>query len=156
MKNIYNRIYRLLRDTKVTHVLARDGDNVYLSTPVIDDKFLGEFVHDTQLRTKLLDITSLAHNEYRIILTHLDTEIIVTHFVHPERFSVSMGQTGVLHPFDEIEVERVAGRRVDVRYYKNGNCICRYPNVSLPFADARMKDWVEQYEELGKPRRKAS
>ena len=61
MKNIYNRIYRLLRDTKVTHVLAREGDNVYLSTPVIDDKFLGEFVHDTQLRTKLLDITALAH-----------------------------------------------------------------------------------------------
>lgn len=100
MKNIYNRIYRLLRDTKITHVLAREGDNVYLSTPVIDDKFLGEFVHDTQLRTKLLDITALAH--------------------------------------------------------KNGNCICRYPNVSLPFADARLKDWVEQYEELGKTRRKAS
>lgn len=156
MKNIYNRIYRLLRDTKITHVLAREGDNVYLSIPVIDDKFLGEFVHDTQLRTKLLDITALAHNEYRIILTHLDTEIIVTHFIHPERFSVSMGQTGVLHPFDEIEIECVAGRRVDVRYYKNGNCICRYPNVSLPFADARLKDWVEQYEELGNPRRKAS
>ena len=54
----------------------------------------------------------------------------------------------------EIEIERVAGRRVDVRYYKNGNCIRRYPSVSLSVADAHLKNLVEQYEELGKPKRR--
>lgn len=145
MKNIYNCIYRLLRDVKITHVTAREGDNIYLSAPVIDDEFVGEFVHDTQLRTKMLDLTEFAHNEYGIILKHLDTEIVVSHLLCPERFSVSVGQVGVSQPFDEIEIERVAGGCVDVRYYKNGNCIRSYPSVRLPFADARLKDWIEEY-----------
>lgn len=59
----------------------------------------------------------------------------------------------MLHPFDEIEIECVAGRRVDVRYYKNGNCIRRYPSESLSVADAKLKDWIEQYDELGKQKR---
>ena len=66
MKSIYNRLYRFIQNIKADQVLAWEGNNVYTSTPVIDDVFTGEWIHDVQLRTKILDLIEFSHTQWRI------------------------------------------------------------------------------------------
>lgn len=148
MKSIYNRLYRLIQTIKADQVLAWEGNNVYTSTPVIDDVFTGGLIHDVQLRTKILDIIEFAHTHWRIHFRMGENEIVVIHLLNSEYFYVGIGGWDEEPHRHGIEVERVARGMVRVRFFDDGLLVQEQCNVKLRDANRMIGDWIASEGEV--------
>lgn len=148
MKSIYNRLHRLIQTIKADQIIAWEGNNVYFSTPVIDDIFTGEGTHDAQLRTKILDLIEFAHTQWLIRFRVEENEIIVMHLLNSEYFYVGFGvwdEDLYKHGF---EVERAAKGRMHVRFLSDNMLVNEQSNIKLRDANRMLGDWLDSECEI--------
>ena len=148
MKSIYNRLYRLIQTIKADQVLALEGNNVYTSTPVIDDVFNSEWVHDVQLRTKILDLIEFSHTQWRIRFRAGEKEVVVMHLLNSEYFYIGFGTWDEEPHRHGFEVERVAGGLMHVRFFDDGMLMNDQGKVKLRDANRMLCDWIASEGEI--------
>jgi hypothetical protein len=148
MKSIYNRLYRLIQSIKADQVLAWEGNNVYTSTPVIEDAFIGEWVHDVQLRTKILDLIEFTHVQWRIRFRVGAREIVVMHLLHSEYFYIGFGTWDEEPHRHGFEVEKVERGLMHVRFFSDGMLMNEQGKAKLRDANRMLGDWIASEGEI--------
>lgn len=148
MKSIYNRLYRLIQTIKADQVLAWEGNNVYTSTPVIDDVFTGELAHDIQLRTKILGLIEFTHTHWRIRFRMGESEVVIIHLLHSEYFYVGFSIWDEEPHKHGFEVERVEQRLMHVRFFSDGMLVNEHGKVKLRDANRMLGDWLDSEGEI--------
>lgn len=148
MKSIYNRLYRLIQTIKADQVIAWEGNNVYTSTPVIDDVFTGEWVHDVQLRTKILDLIEFAHTHWRIRFRMGESEVVIIHLLHSEYFYVGFSAWDEEPHRHGFEVERFERGLMHVRFFSDGMLVNEHGKVKLRDVNRMLDDWLDSEGEI--------
>lgn len=148
MKSIYNRLHRLIQTIKANQVIAWEGNNVYFSTPVIDDIFTGEGTHDAQLRTKILDLIEFAHTQWRIRFRVGENEVVVMHLLNSEFFYVGFGTWDEEPHRYGFEVERVAKGLMHVRFLSDDMLVNEQSNIKLRDANRMLGEWLDSEGEI--------
>lgn len=148
MKSIYNRLYRFIQNIKADQVLAWEGNNVYTSKPVIDDVFTGEWVHDVQLRTKILDLIELSHTQWCIRFRCGDEEVVVMRLLNSEYFYIGFGTWDEEPHRHGFEVERVERELMHVRFFFDGMLVNEQGKAKLRDVNRMLGDWIASEGEI--------